>query len=252
MILDIIIIGIVVLFVVIGVVRGIGRTLMNLLSMIGSAVFAYLGAGLLSNLIYTSIISPAITNKITDSMADSTTSAITIIHEAMDSLPEFVVNFLGMLGINIEALSKLAVSAITGSHPDIAGAVDMALKPVITSVMSAVFILILFILFFFIFRYIAKKAEHFFDFPIIGAINRILGGVLGFCEAAIICFLGIVVCRVIFVFSQDPFITMETINQSVIFAAVYHSDILNNIAGFLGAGNDLVQSAGNAASTEAS
>lgn len=252
MILDLVILGIVLILVIIGFTRGIARTLLNLLSLAAAALFSYLGAGLLANLIYSSVISPSVTNSVTDSMADSTASASTVIHEAIDGLPEFVVNFLNMLGIKTESLSESATSAVSNSNTEVAQAVDTALKPVMVSILSVVFIIILFILFLIIFKLIARKAEGLFELPIVGFLNRLLGGVLGLLEAVIICFVGIMVCKIIFVFSQDPFIPAEMISQSVIFSAVYYSDILNTVAGFIGFGNDVVNSAGQAVATGAS
>lgn len=252
MILDIIIIGVVLILVIIGIKRGIAKTLLNALSVIASAICSFLGAGLLSNLIYTTVIAPSVTKNITDSMADSTASAATIIQEAFDSLPEFVTGTFKTLGISIEALTKSANDAAGSADSGVSQAVDFALKPVITSVLSAILIILLFIVFLLIFRYIARKAEKLFHIPIVGTLNRILGGALGFIEGAVICIAFAVVCKVAFVFSQDPLISAEMISQSVVFSAVYNHEILNNIAAFLGAGNDLVQSAGNAVSTEAS
>lgn len=243
MVLDLIILAIVIVLVVLGAVRGIAKTLLNVLCVAVSSLCSYLGAGLLSNLIYTSVISPRITSGITDSMADSTASAGTIIQEAIDSLPDFVVQIFNMVGVTVESLSKSANTAVDGAGANVSQAVDFALKPVITSILSVVFVIVLFIIFMFIFKIIARKLERLFHIPIVGTLNRILGGVLGFAEAAFICVLGIVVLKILFFFSQDPFITPEMISQSVIFSAIYNSDALDNIAGFLGMGKNLTQTA---------
>jgi uncharacterized membrane protein required for colicin V production len=252
MILDLIILAIAVILVIIGVVRGIARTLLNVLSVAASAVCTYLGAGLLSNLIYTSIISPEITKNVTNSMADTSASAATVIQEAIDALPEFVVNFLKTFGIVLDNVTKSAVAAVNGSQTDVSGAVDLALKPVITSVLSVILMVLLFIIFLFIFKKIAKRAERLFHIPIVGALNGFLGGVLGLIEAAIIVFVGILVIKVMFVFSQDPFIPMDMISNSIVFGTIYNSGIFNNIAAFFGAGKDIAASASAAATGVAS
>ncbi len=243
MILDLIILAITVILVIIGVVRGIARTLLNVLSVAASAVCSYLGAGLLSNLIYTSIISPEITKNVTNSMADTSASAATIIQEAIDALPEFVVNTLKMLGIVLDNVTKSAVSAVNGSASNVTSAVDLALKPVITSVLSVILMALLFIIFLFIFKKISNRAERLFHIPVVGALNGFLGGILGLIEAAIIVFVGILVIKVMFVFSQDPFIPMDMISKSIVFSAIYNSEFLNNFAAFFGAGKDIANSA---------
>ena len=252
MVLDLIILAIVLLLVVLGAVRGIAKTLLNVLCVAASSICSYLGAGLLSNLIYTSVISPRITSGITDSMADSTASAATIIQEAIDGLPDFVVGIFDTFGITLDSLSKSANSAVGDASTNASQAVDFALKPVITSVLSVIFVIVLFIVFMFVFKMIARKLERLFHIPIVGALNRILGGALGLAEAALICVLAITVLKVMFFFSEEPFISAELISQSVIFSAIYNSEVLGNITGFLGVGNNLVQTASEVIDSKAS
>lgn len=251
MVLDLIIAGVILLLVILGIKRGIAKTLLNALSVIASAICSYLGAGLLSNLIYSSFIAPSVTKNITDSMADSTASASTIIQEALDSLPEYVTGLFKTLGISMDFLSKSANSAAGTAQNSVPQAVDLALKPVITSILSVILMVLLFIIFIFIFKYIARKAERLFHIPIIGALNRILGGALGFVEGAVICIVAVTACKVAFVFSQDPIISADMISKSVIFSAIYNSEILNNVSSFLGTGKDMVQSAADAAASKA-
>lgn len=252
MVLDLIILAIALLLVVLGAVRGIAKTLLNVLCVAASSICSYLGAGLLSNMIYTSVISPVITSRITDSMADSTASASTIIQEAIDGLPAFVVGIFDTFGITLDSLSKSANSSITGAGANVTQSVDFALKPVITSVLSVIFVIALFIVFMFVFKMVAKKLERIFHIPIVGTLNRILGGALGLAEAALICVVGIMVLKVMFFFSQEPFISAELISQSVIFSAIYNSEALGNITGFLGIGNNLAQTVSGVIDSKAS
>ncbi len=251
MILDLIIVGVILLLVIIGIKRGIAKTLLNVFAVIASAVCSYLGAGLLSNFIYSTFIAPSITNQITDSMADSTASASTIIHEALDSLPDFVTGVFGTFGISMDSLSKSANSAAGSVQNGVPQAVDLALKPAITSVLSVIFMIVLFIVFIIVFKYIARRVEVLFHIPVVGAFNRFLGGALGFVEGAVICIVAVAVCKVAFVFSQDPLISADMISNSIIFSAIYNSDILDSVSAFLGTGKDLVQSVTEAAASEA-
>lgn len=252
MVLDLIILAIVLALVVLGAVRGIAKTLLNVLCVAASSICSYLGAGLLSNLIYTSVISPKITSSVTDSMADSTASAATIIQEAIDGLPDFVVGIFNTFGITLDSLSKSANGAVGGVGANASQAVDFALKPVITSVLSVIFVIVLFIVFIFIFKIIARKVERLFHIPIVGTLNRILGGALGLAEAVFICVLGITVLKVMFFFSQEPFISEQLISQSVIFSAIYNSEALESVTGFLGVGNNLAQTASEVLDSKAS
>lgn len=252
MVLDLIILGVVLLLVIIGIARGIARTLLNLLSVAAAGILSYLAAGLVSNFIYSTFISPSITKSVTDAMADSTASAGTIAQEAIDGLPDFMVGAFNMFGITTDALSNSADTALNTAGATASTAVDAALKPAVTAVLSVAFIVIFFLLFLFICKRIARKAEKLFHIPVIGFVNKLLGGVLGFLEGAVICLIGIFVIRIMLLFSEQPFISDELINSSVIFSAVYNLEILNNIAEVIGIGKGAVNTAAEIASTAAS
>ncbi len=109
-----------------------------------------------------------------------------------------------------------------------------------TAVLSVILIVLFFILFLFICKRIAKKLEKLFHIPVIGFFNKLLGGLLGFCEGAVICVIGVFVIRIMLMFSDQPFISDELINGSVVFSAIYNSEILNGIAEVIGIGKNAV------------
>lgn len=236
MILDLIIFGIILLLVIIGAARGIAKTLLNLLSVAAAGIFSYLAAGLLSNLIYTAFIGPSITNSVTDSMADSTAAAGAVVQDAIDGLPEFMVNIFSFFGITTDALSKSADTALNTAGTSAAQAVEIAVKPAVTGVLSIILIVLLFIIFLIICKKISKKLERLFHIPIVGTLNRILGGALGFLEGSAVCLIVIFVLKISMAVSGDPIISSELIDGSYVFAAVYNSEVLNGIAEVIGIG----------------
>lgn len=252
MILDLIIIGVILLLVIIGVVKGIARTLLNLMCVAVSAVISYLAAGCISNFIYTSFISPAIAGRVSESVSASADSAGAIAREAINGLPDFAVNIFNAFGITTDNLSKSAQNTAGSVGSNVGQAVDAALKPAITSILNVVLIVVLFLLFFIICKIISKKLEGLFHFPIIGFVNRLFGGALGFCEGAVLCYIGILVCKIALSLSSEPFLSPELISQSIIFGTIYNSEFLNSIADIINMGNNAIDTVKEIASTGAS
>lgn len=66
---------------------------------------------------------------------------------------------------------------------------DHVLMPVIIFAVRVIFCLMLFVLFAIIVRAIARLFKHFYAIPILGTVNSMLGGLLGFAQAAIYLYL---------------------------------------------------------------
>lgn len=252
MILDIILVAIVTLLVIIGIKRGIARTLLNLLSVVVSAALAYVTSKIVASWVYTNFISTSVTQSVSDTVSNSAQSADIISQETIDNLPDFIKSILQTLGIVPETISGSASKAAADSSNAIAQTVDDTIAPVVTSILSAIFLVVLFIIFLLICKLIARKLVKFFDLPVLNVINRLLGGTLGLIEGVALCYIAILICRIILPFSSQPFIPPEMIEQSVIFKTVYYSEFMNSVAGILSSGSQLVTDISSQASTEAS
>ncbi|MBQ5398248.1 MAG: CvpA family protein [Ruminococcus sp.] len=252
MILDIILVAFATILVIAGIRRGIARTILNVASVAVSGVLAYFGSKLLSSWIYTQFISQSVTQSVSETVEGSAQNAQIISQEAVDQLPEFIKILLKGLGITCDSIAGSAYEAANNNADSIAQTVDNSIAPVVISVLSAVLLVVLFIVFMFVCKLISRKLALIFELPVINSINRLLGGALGLVEGVAICYLAILVCRIILPLSADPIITPEMIDTSVIFKTVYYSDFMNAFALVLGSSHDadtLVEQATQAAST---
>lgn len=236
MILDIILIAIAAVLVIIGIRRGIARTLLNLLSVAVSGVLAYFVSKIAANWVYSSYISQTVTKSVTDTVSGSARNAEIISQEAIDQLPEFIKALLRAFGIQPDSFAGSAAKAATESSGAIAQTVDNTIAPVVTAVLSVLSFVLLFVILLIVCKFISRKLVHVFELPVINSLNRLLGGVLGLLEGAAICYIGILVCRIILPLSAQPIITPEMIDASVVFKAMYYSDFINAVALVFGSG----------------
>lgn len=233
MILDIVLIAVVVLLIVIGAIRGIARTLYNLLSVFLSGFLAYIASTAAAGWIFDNFIAASIQKSVTESLAGTAQSTGNAAQDVVNALPDYVVGILNMFGISADSLSGSVSTAADSSADAISGVIVGAVAPVLTSVLSVILLIVLFIIFILLFKLLSKKFLRLFELPIIRSANKLLGGALGMCEGIILCYIFILVCRIILPFSQEPFISPEMIESSIIFRTVYYSDFLNTVSGLI-------------------
>lgn len=240
MILDIIIVAFIAILVIVGIKRGIAATLLNLLSVAAAGLLAYIGSKLVAGWIYSAFISRTVTESVSETVSNSAQNAEIISQEAIDNLPDFIKGLLSAFGIQTDAFNDSAAQAVQNNSDALAKTVDDTISPVVISVLSVVLLVVMFIVFLIICKFIARRLVRLFDLPVISAVNRLLGGTLGFLEGAAICLVAILACRVLLPYTAEPLITPEMIDQSIIFKAVYYSDFMNSAAMIFGAGNDTI------------
>ncbi|MCH5298982.1 MAG: CvpA family protein [Ruminococcus sp.] len=240
MILDIVLIAVVALLIIIGAVRGIARTLYNLLSVFLSGFLAYIASKAAAGWIFDNFIAASIEKSVTESLSSAAQSTGNAAQDAILGLPDYVVGILNTFGVSTDTLAGSVSSAADSSADVVSGAIVGAIAPVFTSVLSVILLVVLFIIFILIFKLLSKKFLKLFELPIIRSANKLLGGALGMCEGIIICYIFILVCRIILPFSQEPFISPEMIDSSIIFRTVYYSDFLNTISALITTGSNTV------------
>lgn len=240
MILDIILVSVVVLLVAIGAFRGIARTLYNVLSVFLSGFLAYVVSSAAAGWIVDNFIVGTIEKSVSESLATTALSAGDAAQNVVDGLPGYVAAILNMFGTGTDELVGFLSGAADSSAQAVTSVIVATITPVLTAVLSAVLLIVLFIIFILIFKLLSKHFLKLFKLPIIRSVNKLLGGALGMCEGIIVCYIFILVCRIILPFSQEPFISPELIESSFIFKAVYYSDFLNTVSGFLTAGSSAV------------
>ena len=248
MILDIIMILIVALLVLIGIRRGLARSLYGLLSIVLSGFLASVTGRWLAGLIYKNWLSPSIEKSVSEAFASNTSSVSSASDKVFSDLPSFVTDFLGMFGLNPNSVSTSVRDASASTASQVSDSINSVISPVAVPVISALLIIVLFLIYFLLFKLLSRLFLGVFELPVIHAVNAVFGGILGLAEGIALCFIIILVLRIVLQFSDYTFISEEMIQQSFFFKAVYNSSIISYISEIINVGTNLSQNAAAAVS----
>ncbi len=225
MILDLLLILCIAVFVIVGTLRGGIKTLLSLISTALAFVLSLFCSAWLANWIYNSFISERLTEALAAQIAENSTQAL---QSVTDVFPEFINSLLEFNGIDIDAVAG-------GAAADAAAqAVELAVAPVIISVMSAALVIIVFLLIKIIFSCIIRSVNRIFSLPVLKQFNRILGFICGLVQGIIVVLLITAAFRSLTVSDGGSVLAREYIESSLLFKYFYRGDVLNAVLNLIG------------------
>ena len=217
MIADIIIIAIFALLFMIDFKRGIAITILNIAGVALTGFLAYHISNFLASWVYTAFVQQTLTTNL-QQMID-TQGINSAIANSFSALPNWV---MGMLGFFL-SIFGLDSSVYTNDFqvPNSAAAavstsVENLIQPVITGMFRLVIGVVISIIIFIIIKILVKKLARVFKIPVVKQINKLLGGVLGLAEAAILVFFAVNIFSGVLEFSNP-----EMLNNPIISGAVF-------------------------------
>lgn len=217
MVADIIIIAVFALLFFIDFKRGIAITILNVAGLALTGFLAYHISNFLASWVYTACVQQTLTTNL-QQMID-TQGINSAIANSFSALPNWV---MGMLGFFL-SIFGLDSSVYTNDFqvPNSAAAavstsVENLIQPVITGMFRLVIGAVLSIIIFIIIKILVKKLARVFKIPVVKQINKLLGGVLGLAEAAILVFFAVNIFSGVLEFSNP-----EMLNNPMISGAVF-------------------------------
>lgn len=217
MVADIIIIAVFALLFFIDFKRGIAITILNVAGLALTGFLAYHISNFLASWVYTAFVQQTLTTNL-QQMID-TQGINSAIANSFSALPNWV---MGMLGFFL-SIFGLDLSVYTNDFqvPNSAAAavstsVENLIQPVITGMFRLVIGAVLSIIIFIIIKILVKKLAIVFKIPVVKQINKLLGGVLGLAEAAILVFFAVNIFSGVLEFSNP-----EMLNNPMISGAVF-------------------------------
>lgn len=217
MVADIIIIAVFALLFFIDFKRGIAITILNVAGLALTGFLAYHISNFLASWVYTACVQQTLTTNL-QQMID-TQGINSAIANSFSALPNWV---MGMLGFFL-SIFGLDSSVYTNDFqvPNSAAAavstsVENLIQPVITGMFRLVIGAVLSIIIFIIIKILVKKLAIVFKIPVVKQINKLLGGVLGLAEAAILVFFAVNIFSGVLEFSNP-----EMLNNPMISGAVF-------------------------------
>ena len=217
MVADIIIIAVFALLFFIDFKRGIAITILNVAGVALTGFLAYHISNFLASWVYTAFVQQTLTTNL-QQMID-TQGINSAIANSFSALPNWVMGMLGfflsIFGLdssvytNDYQVPNSAASAVSTS-------VENLIQPVITGMFRLVIGVVISIIIFIIIKILVKKLARVFKIPVVKQINKLLGGVLGLAEAAILVFFAVNIFSGVLEFSNP-----EMLNNPMISGAVF-------------------------------
>lgn len=217
MVADIIIIAVFALLFFIDFKRGIAITILNVAGVALTGFLAYYISNFLASWVYTAFVQQTLTTNLQQMI--ETQGINSAIANSFSALPNWV---MGMLGFFL-SIFGLDSSVYTNDFqvPNSAAAavsasVENLIQPVITGMFRLVIGVVISIIIFIIIKILVKKLARVFKIPVVKQINKLLGGVLGLAEAAILVFFAVNIFSGVLEFSNP-----EMLNNPMISGAVF-------------------------------
>ena len=217
MVADIIIIAVFALLFFIDFKRGIAITILNVAGVALTGFLAYHISNFLASWVYTAFVQQTLTTNL-QQMID-TQGINSAIANSFSALPNWVMGMLGfflsIFGLDSSVytndfqVSNSAAAAVSTS-------VENLIQPVITGMFRLVIGVVISIIIFRIIKILVKKLARVFKIPVVKQINKLLGGVLGLAEAAILVFFAVNIFSGVLEFSNP-----EMLNNPMISGAVF-------------------------------
>ena len=217
MVADIIIIAVFALLFFIDFKRGIAITILNVAGVALTGFLAYHISNFLASWVYTAFVQQTLTTNL-QQMID-TQGINSAIANSFSALPNWVMGMLGfflsIFGLDSSVytndfqVSNSAAAAVSTS-------VENLIRPVITGMFRLVIGVVISIIIFIIIKILVKKLARVFKIPVVKQINKLLGGVLGLAEAAILVFFAVNIFSGVLEFSNP-----EMLNNPMISGAVF-------------------------------
>mgnify|MGYP000736886591 FL=1 len=216
MVADIIIIAVFALLFFIDFKRGIAITILNVAGVALTGFLAYYISNFLASWVYTAFVQQTLTTNL-QQMID-TQGINSAIANSFSALPNWV---MGMLGFFL-SIFGLDSSVYTNDFqvPNSAAAavsasVENLIQPVITGMFRLVIGVVISIIIFIIIKILVKKLARVFKIPVVKQINKLLGGVLGLAEAAILVFFAVNIFSGVLEFSNPEMLNNPMISGTV-------------------------------------
>ena len=214
---DVIIIAVFALLFFIDFKRGIAITILNVAGVALTGFLAYHISNFLASWVYTAFVQQTLTTNL-QQMID-TQGINSAIANSFSALPNWVMGMLGfflsIFGLDSSVYTndfQVPNSAATA----VSTSVENLIQPVITGMFRLVIGVVISIIIFIIIKILVKKLARVFKIPVVKQINKLLGGVLGLAEAAILVFFAVNIFSGVLEFSNP-----EMLNNPMISGAVF-------------------------------
>ncbi|MBQ4154631.1 MAG: CvpA family protein [Clostridia bacterium] len=194
-VLDLIVVAIIAFCVISSARKGFVRTVVEVVGFVLAAYIAFSVSGAVAESVYTNSIEPAIISAVEEKTQTVTANTVEqTVNDIWKDLPAIVKNSGEFFGVELNEIPSSITNEINDSlnTSEIAKiTAQKAVRPVAVPLIKSVLGMVVFCALTFVVKLLARVLNKMFKLPLIGGLNKTLGGLLGLIKgvvfAAIIC-----------------------------------------------------------------
>ncbi len=226
-ILDVILLTIFVAFVFTAAKKGFMLSLLELIAVIVALSLSYQFSPVVAQAAYDNIVEEKLVETVETEIDENLniSSSTTQAEMVLESMPGFMVSFASSVGIELDEV-KAKITSETFSAENLATElVEKIAQPIVVAALTAISFLLLSAVLMFALKWVASLLSKIFKLPLLGTVNKALGGVLGACKGVMVIIFISTILKVLFAGGDSEIST--AVNSS------YIVGLLDNINPFV-------------------
>lgn len=219
-VLDIIVIAILVLSVVFGVRKGFARSLIEVVGAVAAIVLAFTLSLPLSTAIYDNFVEQPVAVAVDSAMNSYAQAGADQMVDNIFASSEEITRLAALCGVDQNEVKSGAQGYAQEGTQAVAGYLKTSvIRPALIFALRVLVIVVLAILLLIIVKIIARLVGKAFSFSLVGAVDKSLGGVLGFVKGGVLTVLFCIAFGTLITMSASGLFgfTQESVNSSFLF-----------------------------------
>lgn len=199
-ILDVILLTIFVAFVFTAAKKGFMLSLLELIAVIAALSLSYQFSPVVAQAAYDNIVEEKLIETVEKEIDENfnISSSTTQAEMVLESMPGFMVSFASSVGIELDEV-KAKITSETFSAENLATElVEKIAQPIVVAALTAISFLLLSAVLMFALKWVAGLLSKIFKLPLLGTVNKALGGVLGACKGVMVIIFISTILKVLF------------------------------------------------------
>lgn len=226
-ILDVILLTIFVAFVFTAAKKGFMLSLLELIAVIVALALSYQFSPVVAQAAYDGIVEESLIETVETQIDDNLniSSSTEQAEMVLDAIPDFMVTFASSVGIEVEEVREKITSENFSAENLATELVNKVAQPIVLAALTAIFFVLLAALLLFVLKWLAQILAKLFKLPLIGTVNKVLGGTLGACKGIMVIIFVCTILQIVFAGGDNEIAT--AVNGS------YVVGLLDNINPFV-------------------
>ncbi len=221
-ILDIIVVLIVALYVYISAKKGFVRTVIELVGFFLAVYISFTASGLIAEGIFASFLEPSVSEVIEETIiASAGENSAEMAEDIWENIPDAFTTAAESFGVDKQMIHNLIQNSTSSADTkSIAEIITLnTVRPIAVPIIKTICGLIIFSVLMILVKILARLLGRAVNIPIVGKLNKLLGGTLGALKGVLVAYVLVVLITLIMGFTEEGFLifTKENVEESGLF-----------------------------------